>query len=252
MNATQRNASLWAKRIFDKDGYHRLVGTIVQILLFGVFGIVALCGIALLVLRQSLRRRLRVHPKVKSRAPIAWLLGHSAGSRAHRRLRMATHTALRTGSESGTDRRSLKVTRGTASNNFADLGEAIAKHALETETALLHAARAPKAHRSKALQQPLHEIERIELTVAELITASAEWHLAIGGSGTQNPLDDIHERLTSIRHASAGVRKADSPTVHAFPDDADDDLQRLQTNNKGAKASTTQTTIETVIETESF
>ena len=239
------------------------MGTIVQILLFGIFGILALSGITLLLLRQSLRRRLRVHPRMKSNAPTSWLLGHTLGARAHRRLRTATQTALRVSSDTGRSRRSSGSGQGTASHNFAELGEAIAKVALETETALLYAARAPKAHRTKALQQPLNDIERIELTVAELITASAEWHSAIGGPVTHNPLDDIHERLTSIRHASAGVRKADSPTTHAFPDDTDDaadDLRRLPssrstvspaTDNAG-KVPAMGSTVETIIETESF
>jgi hypothetical protein len=194
--------------------YHRQMETLLQILLFGILGILAVTGASFLILRQSLRRMLRLHPKIKSKAPTTWLLGHNKAARAHRRLRLATQSAL---AVAGTAQEPKSVTRPTRSE-FSTIAESIAQHAVSTETALIQAAATPKAQRAKALQLPLNEIDRIETTVAELIAAASEWRTTIDRQ-SMNPLDDIHERLTSMRQATDGVRSADAvvPTIGAAP-----------------------------------
>jgi hypothetical protein len=181
------------------------MGTLLQILLFGIVGFVSLSLVIALLLRRSLRRMLRVHPKQRSKAPTYWVLGHNRVTRAHRRLRQAAHAAVGVSATHGGSGR-----RTTYTNDFPALGEAIAQHALTIETALVLASRVPKAQRNTALEAPIHEVSRIETAVAELIAASTEWQTTIDARTPHNPLDEIHERLTSLRVATSGVQSADS------------------------------------------
>jgi hypothetical protein len=179
------------------------VELLLQILLFGVLGIVAVSLITILALWRTLRRRLRVDPRVRSVAPTHWHLGQHKAARAHRRLRMASQSARQS-----TSGKALKLDRKGASE-FPALAQSIVDQAVITERELVQAVRMPRPNRAAALVAPLNEVDRIEATVAELVSTRAAWRNAIDQQ-RHDPLDEVHDRLTNLRHASEGVRSAET------------------------------------------
>jgi hypothetical protein len=201
-----------------------VVELFLRVLLFGVLGIVAITLVTLLALWRTLRRRLRVDPKVGSAAPTHWHLSQHKAARAHRRLRMASQAALAVGNTAGgrtagTSSRQPKKRRDNIdATEFPALAQSIVEHAKAVELDLVHASRLPRAHRNQALQGPLAEVARVEATVAELAATSTAWRGAIDLSHDDS-LDEIHDRLTNLRHASEGVKRADDTRTYDLPMD---------------------------------
>ncbi len=176
---------------------------LLQILLFGVLGVVVVSVVTLLALWRTLRRRLRVDPKVRSAAPTHWHLGQHKAARAHRRLRLASQSALQVAGV-----KSSKANRNVASE-FPALAQSIVDRAVLAERELVAASKVPRANRNVALQAPLHDVVRIEATVAELVSTTTAWRHAIDQQ-RHDSLDDVHDRLTNLRHASEGVRHVET------------------------------------------
>jgi hypothetical protein len=139
------------------------VELLLQILLFGALGVIAVSVITVLALWQTLRRRLRIDPRVRSVAPTHWHLGQHKAARAHRRLRVASKSALlATGGKKA-------KTQSSGASEFPAIAQSIVDRAVLAERDLVQAARMPRANRSAALQAPLDDVVRIEATVAELV-----------------------------------------------------------------------------------
>jgi hypothetical protein len=184
---------------------------LLQILLFGVLGVVVVSIVTLLALWRTLRRRLRVDPKVRSVAPTHWHLGQHKAARAHRRLRLASQSALQIVSV-----QSSKANRNVASE-FPALAQSIVDRAVIAERELVSASKVPRADRFAALKAPLADVARIEATVAELVSTTTAWRNAIDQQ-RHDPLDEVHDRLTNLRHASEGVRSVETTrTMAPYP-----------------------------------
>jgi hypothetical protein len=179
------------------------VELLLQILLFGVLGLVAVSAVAVLALWRTLRRRLRIDPRVRSAAPTHWHLGQHKAARAQRRLRLASQSALQV-----TRGKPSKLDRKGASE-FPALAQSIVDQAVVVERALVQASKMPRPNRAAALAVPLNEVDRIEATVAELVSTRAAWRSAIDQQ-RHDPLDEVHDRLTNLRHASEGVRSVET------------------------------------------
>lgn len=189
---------------------------LLQVLLFGVLGVVAVSVVTMVALWRTLRRRLRIDSRVRSVAPTHWHLGQNKAARAQRRLRMASQSALQvtSGKPSKLDR------KGTS--EFPALARSIVDQAVVIERDLVQASKMPRPNRAAALAVPLNEVNRIEATVAELVSTRADWYRAID-QRRHDPLDEVHDRLANLRLASEGVRSVDAtrtfqpatPTVSA-------------------------------------
>jgi hypothetical protein len=133
-------------------------------------GGLALAMLATVALGRSLlRRRLRLHPKHKSRVPSLWLASPRSPARAHRRLRLATSRARY---EAAT----IASASGTADPaHLADTLDQLHQRAFELERVLLSTARAPFADRHRAMTAVWGEINRIEQNVQLLSGATAAW-----------------------------------------------------------------------------
>ncbi len=184
------------------------MGLLLQILLYGTLAVVAVGLLTTLVLWRTLRRRLRVHPKTASIAPLQWNIPRGQAALAHRRLRTASQTALRITSNTTTG-------PAHAQPEFTLLAESIAQQSVSIERDLVQAARTHKVDRPKAFEQPINAITRLEATVAELAATSAQWQRSINGPPPPDPLIDVQDRLTALRQASHGVIAADAPLVLA-------------------------------------
>jgi hypothetical protein len=178
------------------------VELLLQILLFGTLGVVILSVVTVLVLWRTLRRRLRIDPRIRSAAPTHWHMGQHKAARAQRRLRLASQSAR-------------QVTRGKPSKldrqgatEFPALAQSIVDQAVVVERDLVQASKMPRPNRAAALAVPLNEVDRIEATVAELVSTRAAWRSAI--DQRHDPLDEVHDRLTNLRHASEGVRSVEA------------------------------------------
>ncbi len=182
---------------------------LLQILLYTALTVIGVSALTLAVLWRTLRRRLRVHPKTASVAPLLWNLPLSRAARTHRRLRTAAQAALRVSATAAPSPNSRPKNRRRDASEFDSLAESIAQEGVRIERDLVNAARTPRAHRNRALTQPVRDVERLEATVAELVATTSHWHEAIEQPSRQDPLDDIQERLTTLRHASEGVRDAE-------------------------------------------
>jgi hypothetical protein len=178
------------------------VELLLQILLFGTLGVVILSVVTVLVLWRTLRRRLRIDPRIRSAAPTHWHMGQHKAARAQRRLRLASQSAR-------------QVTRGKppkldrqGATEFPALAQSIVDQAVVVERDLVQASKMPRPNRAAALAVPLNEVDRIEATVAELVSTRAAWRSAI--DQRHDPLDEVHDRLTNLRHASEGVRRVET------------------------------------------
>jgi hypothetical protein len=167
------------------------------ILLYGTLAVTAVSLVAVLLLWRLLRRRLRVHPKAASTAPVHWNVASSQASRAHRRLRTASQAALRS-------------TQGQSA--FAEFGESIARHGMSIERDLVFAARTPRPMRAKALLEPIAAVNRLEATVAELAATSSQWRHTMNGQPEPDVLTGVQRRLDALRQASDEVA-----TLTAYP-----------------------------------
>ncbi len=169
------------------------------ILLYGTLAVAAVSLVALVVLWRVLRRRLRVHPKTASAAPVHWNLGSGQAAQAHRRLRTASQAAL-------------AATQGQSV--FTEFSESIAKQGVDIERDLVRAARTPRLMRANALAEPIAAVDRLEATVAELAATSAQWKQTIHGSTKPDSLAGVQERLAALRQASDEVNMLTShPTL---------------------------------------
>jgi hypothetical protein len=186
------------------------VELLLQILLFGVLGVVAVSVVTVLALWRTLRRRLRIDPRVRSVAPTHWHLGQHKAARAQRRLRLASQSALQV-----TSSKPSKLDR-KGTSEFPALAQSIVDQAVLTERDLVQASNMPRANRAAALAAPLNEVDRIVATVAELVSTRAAWRSAIDQQ-RHDPLDEVHDRLTNLRHASEGVRSVDTHRSVAPP-----------------------------------
>jgi hypothetical protein len=180
---------------------------ILQVLLYGALAVVAITIITILVLWRALRRRLRVHPKTASVAPLLWNLPTGRAAQAHRRLRTASQAALQVDTNAGAS--SLRKARGSEPSEFALLGESIAQQGVDIERDLVNAARTPRTSRSRALAEPLVAVERFEATVAALHSTAAQWRKAIDGPPEQDVLLGVQDRLKALRLASDEVFATD-------------------------------------------
>jgi hypothetical protein len=160
------------------------------ILLYGALAVSAVMLVALVVLWRVLRRRLRVHPKTASTAPVHWNLATSQAAQAHRRLRNASQAAL-------------KGTLGQSA--FVEFGESIAQQGVDIEHDLVLASRTPRPMRANALLEPIAAVKRLEATVAELATTSAQWRQTMNSPGQPDSLTGVQERLAALRQASDEV-----------------------------------------------
>jgi hypothetical protein len=116
---------------------------------------------------------------------------------------MASQSARRS-----TSGKASKLDRKGASE-FPALAQSIVDQAVITERELVQAVKMPRPNRAAALVAPLNEVDRIEATVAELVSTRAAWRNAIDQQ-RHDPLDEVHDRLTNLRHASEGVRSAET------------------------------------------
>jgi hypothetical protein len=178
------------------------VELLLQILLFGTLGVVILSVVTVLVLWRTLRRRLRIDPRIRSAAPTHWHMGQHKAARAQRRLRLASQSALQVASA-----KPSKLDRKGPSE-FPALAQSIVDQAVAVERDLVHVSKMPRPNRAAALAVPLNEVDRIEATVAELVSTRAAWRSAI--DQRHDPLDEVHDRLTNLRHASEGVRSVEA------------------------------------------
>ena len=215
---------------------------LLQILLFGALGVIAVSVVTVLALWQTLRRRLRIDPRVRSVAPTHWHLGQHKAARAHRRLRVASKSALlATGGKKA-------KTQSSGSSEFPAIAQSIVDRAVLAERDLVQAARMPRANRSAALQAPLDDVVRIEATVAELVSTASAWSHAIDVQ-RHDPLDEVHDRLTNLRHASEGVRHVE--TTRSFEPSPWVTPNAAQARATSSPASFSQSSIDDfVIETE--
>jgi hypothetical protein len=171
------------------------------ILLYGALAVAAVLLVALLVLWRVLRRRLRVHPKTASAAPVHWNLASGQAARAHRRLRVASQTAFST-------------THGQSA--FIEFSESIAKQGVDIERDLVRAAQTPRPMRANALAQPIAAVTRLEATVAELTKTTAQWQQTMSGPAQPDSLTDVEQRLVAFRQATEEVNTLTShPTLPA-------------------------------------
>jgi hypothetical protein len=171
------------------------------ILLYGALAVAAISLVALLVLWRVLRRRLRVHPKTASAAPVHWNLASGQAAQAHRRLRVASQTAFGT-------------THGQSA--FIEFSESIAKQGVDIERDLVRAARTPRPMRANALVEPIAAITRLEMTVAELTKTTAKWQRTMNGPAQPDSLTDMQQRLAAFRQATDEVNSLTShPTLPA-------------------------------------
>jgi hypothetical protein len=218
------------------------VELLLQILLFGALGVIAVSVITVLALWQTLRRRLRIDPRVRSVAPTHWHLGQHKAARAHRRLRVASKSALlATGGKKA-------KTQSSGASEFPAIAQSIVDRAVLAERDLVQAARMPRANRSAALQAPLDDVVRIEATVAELVSTASAWSHAIDLQ-RHDPLDAVHDRLTNLRHASEGVRHVE--TTRSFEPSPWVTPNAGQVRSNSSQASFSQSSIDDfVIETE--
>jgi hypothetical protein len=160
------------------------------ILLYGALAVAAVSMLALFVLWRMLRKRLRVHPKTASAAPVHWNLASGQAAQAHRRLRVASQTAL---------------TASQGQSAFLEFSESIAKQGVDIERDLVRAARTPRPMRASALAESIAAVTRLEATVAELTKTSTHWQQTMNGPAQPDSLTDVQQRLRAIRQASDEV-----------------------------------------------
>jgi hypothetical protein len=129
-------------------------------------------------------------------------MGQHKAARAQRRLRLASQSALQVASA-----KPSKLDRKGPSE-FPALAQSIVDQAVVVERDLVQASKMPRPNRAAALAVPLNEVDRIEATVAELVSTRAAWRNAI--DQRHDPLDEVHDRLTNLRHASEGVRSVEA------------------------------------------
>jgi hypothetical protein len=177
------------------------MGFLLKLLLFGSVTVVVVGLTATLVLWRVLRTRLRVHPEMASAAPLHWNIPRGEAAKAHRRLRLASQTALRVSAMSS----------AASSAALQPLGESIARQGIEVERDLVNAARTHRSVRSQALAQPILAVGRIEATLAQLQATSAQWQRAIDGPASPDLLDEVQDQLAAMQKASTDVRRVDTP-----------------------------------------
>jgi hypothetical protein len=185
------------------------VTTILQVLLYGAIALILVALITVLILLRTLRRRLRVHPKTASAAPLLWNLPTGPAAQAHQRLRTASRAALQIAAPAG-----RSTSRGQQSigppPEFVALGQSIAQQSIEIERGLVAAARAPRMQRAQALAQPFAEVKRFEATVAALHTTSSQWNTAMSAPPPADVLGGIDDRLHALRSAVEDVQGRDT------------------------------------------
>jgi hypothetical protein len=179
-----------------------VMGLILRVLLIGALAAVAVSLVTTVVLWRTLRRRLRIHPQTPSIAPLHWNLHRGDAAQAHRRLRTASHTALRLGSAKEFPGSSRRL-------EFESLAESIAQQGVVIERQLVAASRAHKDDRGRALAQPFANIERVEVAVAEFVEASIQWKAAMDSPATPDRLVGVEDRITALRQASEGMQAID-------------------------------------------
>lgn len=140
--------------------------------------VVATSTAVILLLRWHLGRRNRVHPKVRSPAPLHWLVSPTAPARMHRRLQTTVRVA------SVHERREVPI--------------AVAEQAVELDRRVVLAARHPGRARSSALREL-----RLELDELDRLAMACTRRLDAGAVG--DPLD----RLTALADARAEVDALD-------------------------------------------
>ena len=116
--------------------------------------------------------------------------------------------------------KSSKANRNGASE-LPILAQSIVDRAVLAERDLVSASKVPRANRAAALRAPLADVVRIEATVAELVSTTTAWRKSIDFHH-HDPLDEVHDRLTNLRHASEGVRHVETtrtmePSPQASP-----------------------------------
>jgi hypothetical protein len=175
-----------------------------------VFGLTLVASTAALLV--VLRRRNRVVPRVRTRAPLMWLWSLSAPARAHRRLRRAiaaTRAAVGQGAEAG-----------LAVDGLADCVDELQRLAVEADGRLVVAARFNPAVRRAMLRGLRPEIDEIELlgarvaaTVVSRAGAREERLADVVARVTErlDALDAAHLELSRLE--ASWQRPAPSPTA---------------------------------------
>ena len=149
----------------------------------------------------SARRRLRIIPKVRTRAPVLWLWSPSLAAQQHRRLRNAASLARITGSRHDV--------QGWVGSEFPSLIRQLEGEALRIESQLVRVGRHRNSKERRRLLAPVEdELQHLEGSVARLVTAADDWSsCALSSGSSASVLDTIDDRIDAIGSAAREIRR---------------------------------------------
>ncbi len=168
-------------------------------------GFVGLTVAAVATLLYSLRRRNRVAAKVKSPAPVTWLVSPRAPARMHRRLRNALTSA----------RVAYAPAVGEAHPQLPDLALTLEREAVITDQLLVAASTSPRPHRRQSLrplQAQVAEIERLAHQIAHTARRAGPAAIPQAADG----LRDVADQLEALRAAQQEVEDVDR-LIQGYP-----------------------------------
>lgn len=160
-------------------------------------GVAVVAGALFLTVALPLRRQRQANqvvPGVPTRAPRAWAGAHSPEARLHRRLRDVV-AALRSLPMSG--------------NFAADGRRTVEQYVLTLDERLIAVAALPGAVRAEPLAKVTADVQRLESSVAELVS-----QVVAGSVGHEQAFRELSEDLAHFREARAEVQalEAASPS----------------------------------------
>ena len=157
-------------------------------------GFVGLAAAFVATVLYSLRRRNRVAAKVKTPAPVTWLVSPRSPARMHRRLRNALASA----------RIAYSPAVGEAHPQLPDLALTLEREAVITDQLLVAASTSPRSHRRQSLrplQMQVTEIERLAHQIAHTARRAGPAAIPQAADG----LRDVADQLEALRAAQREV-----------------------------------------------